>query len=128
MPPPMVGFFWGGHFDLLLYTQCLISVCLVGTLIFPKGYIKEGEEHTIYIKINNWTFETERKQILGGVKCFFGLQASLDFFMLQIPHGECSLFELLILEFCTNVFTISCLKAQKHLFEKVTQQEQHYNF
>lgn len=74
-----------------------------------KRYIKEGEEHTMYIKNNNWAFET--KQILGGVKCFFGLQASLENVVLQMPHCECSLFELLILAFCTNVFTISYLKA-----------------
>lgn len=93
-----------------------------------KRYIKESKEHTIYIKINDWTFETERKQILGGVKYFFGLQACLENSVLQIPHCECSLFELLILAFCKNVFTILYLKAQKHLFEKEIQQKQNYSF
>lgn len=122
--------FWGGgggNCDLLLFTVSYLSVLSWHTKMSER-YIKEGEECTISIKINNWTFETERKQILGGVKCFFGLQNSLENFVLQIPHCECFLFELLILAFCTNVFTISYLKAQKHLFEKEIQQKQNYSF
>jgi len=70
----------------------------------------------------------QRKQVLGGVKCFFGLKTSLENFVLQISHCECSLFELLIFAFCTNVFTISHLKAQKLFFEKEILQKQNYSF
>lgn len=104
-----------------------MSVYLAGSLI-SKRYIKEDEEHTIYVKNSNWTFETERKQILGGVKSFFGLQTISENFVLKIPHCECSLFEVLILSFWANVFTISYLKAPKNLFEREIQQKQNYSF